>query len=566
MPDSPSTPDVLVVGAGPTGLTMACELARHGVSLRIIDQADAPSDQSRAPAVHSRTLEALETMGIADELVAKGVQVHGVNIYANRQRIVHLSMDELDTRYPYVLSVPQSETERTLGRLLSRLGGKVERPLQLTGFTQEEDGVTATLRHPDARQEEVRARWLVGCDGAHSMVRKGLGLPFEGSRYDEAFMLADVRLEWGLPDDEAHAFLTPDGVVAAIPLPGGRHRLILDVPGEGAEEDQAGVSLEQFRAVLDSRGLAAVRVSDPTWIATFRIHRRLVLSFRVGRVFLAGDAAHIHSPVGGQGMNLGIQDAVNLAWKLALVTRGAGRPVLLDSYQAERHPIAAATVSGTDLATRVVTLRNPIAQALRNQLAGFLSSLEVVQHRLTRAVSGLVLNYRRSPIVAEYRAGLLSILTMDAASAETPRLSDWRDFGAAPSAGDHAPDGRVSLRGSDARVRLFELLRTPRHTLVLFDGRAATTAGYRNLAEIGQRVRNRYGSLIAVHILLPSAARPEALHWDGSTLLDPEGDLHHRYGAASESLYLIRPDGYVAYRSQPADADRLFAYLTSIFL
>jgi len=557
-------PDVLVVGAGPTGLTLACELARHGISVRIIDQAEAPSDTSKALGMHARTLEAFETMGVAEELVAKGVKVHGVNNYANGKRIVHLSMDELETRYPYVLSLPQSETERTLAQLLGRLGGSVGRPIQLSGFSQDQGGVTATLRHADARQEEVRARWLVGCDGAHSMVRKALGLPFEGSRYEEAFMLADVRLEWELPDDEAHAFFSPDGIVATIPLPGGQHRLILDVPQEMADRDRTEVGFEHVRAIMDSRGLGWVRAHDPTWVATFRIHRRMVPSFRVGRVFLAGDAAHIHSPVGAQGMNLGIQDAVNLAWKLALVTRGVGKPILLDSYQAERHPIAAATVSGTDLATRVVTLRNPVGQALRNQLAGFLSSLEVVQHRLTRAVSGLVVNYRRSPIVAEYRAGLLDTVMGDAAAAETPRVSDWRDFGAAPAAGDHAPDGPVFPPGGDASARLFELLRTPRHTLLLFDGRAATAAGYRNLAEIARRVRDRYRDLVVAHIVVPRDAPPQGLAWDGSVLLDPEGDLHHRYGAGSESLYLIRPDGYVGYRSQPADGERFFPYLDSI--
>jgi len=557
--------DVLVVGAGPTGLTMGCELARHGLSFRVIDQAEAPSATSKALGVMSRTLETFEIMGIADELVAKGVRVHGVNTYANGQRIVHLSMDELDTRFPYVLSVPQSETERTLDQLLLRVGGRVERPVQLAGFSQDDAGVTAAVGHPDGREETVRTRWLVGCDGAHSAVRKALRLPFEGSRYEEAFALADVRLEWDLPNDEGHGFFTPEGVVAALPLPGGRHRLILDLTQETAEQDETEMSFDRFLAVVHARVPGKLRVSDPTWVAKFRIHRRIVRSFRVGRVFLAGDAAHIHSPIGGQGMNLGIQDSFNLAWKLALVTRESGQPILLDSYESERHPIAAATLSGTDLATKVVTLRNPIAQALRNQLAGFLSSLEVVQHRLTRAISGLVLNYRRSPIVAEHRAGLLDVVAGGSASAETPGVHDWRDFGAAPAAGERAPDAAASLAGSGAPVRLFALLRTPKHALLLFDGGAGTAAGYRHLVEIGRRVRNRYPDLVGVYMIVPRASPPQALHWDGPILLDPECELHHRYGAGAESLYLIRPDGYVGYRSQPADAEKLFAYLSTIF-
>lgn len=540
------TLDALIVGAGPTGLTMACELARHGLSCRVMDQAEAPSIHSKALAVTSRTLETVEAMGITDELIAEGVKVHGVNIYANRQRIVHLSMDELETRYPYILSVPQSKTERTLEQLLSRLDGRVERPIQLTGFTQDDDGVTAIVHHAGAREEHIRARWLVGCDGAHSAVRHVLGLPFKGTRYEEAFMLADVRLDWGLPEDEAHVFFTPDGPVAAIPLPGGRHRLIVGVPQESAESDQTEGSLDQLRAIMDTRGLDWVRVSDPTWIAKFRIHRRMVPSFRVGRVFLAGDAAHIHSPVGGQGMNLGIQDAYNLAWKLALVTRGSGKPVLLDSYQAERHPIAAATLSGTDLATKIVTLRNPVAQALRNHLASFLSQRGHVQRRLTRAASGLIVNYRQSPIVAEPLG--------------------WRGGGAAPKAGDRAPDGTLLRPGSQASVRLYELLRTPCHHLFLFHGRSATTTDCQDLAEIGTHVQARYKELIDVRLVVQNSVLLEALREHDSILLDPDGSFHGQYGADSAWVYLLRPDGYIGYRCQPAEAEDLFYYLDAVFV
>lgn len=264
-------------------------------------------------------------------------------------------------------------------------------------------------------------------------------------------------------------------------------------------------------------------------------------------------------------MNLGIQDSYNLAWKLALVSRGAGNPVLLDSYQAERYPIDAATVSGTDVATRVVTLRNPLAQAVRNQLTSFLSSLDVVQQRLIRAVSGLALNYRQSPIVAEHRAGLLDVLKNNFTSVRGRRLSEWRGFRAALSAGDHAADGIVSARGSGGPVRLLELLRTTRHTLLLFAGRRATVAGHRALEQISARIRERYADFITVHLVSLCEPGLDGLRWDGSVLLDPEGKLHDRYGAGIETLYLIRPDGYVGYRSQPAEVDRLFVYLQTIF-
>jgi len=511
-------------------------------------------------------LEVFDIMGLVEEFVAHGHQVHGINIYSGAQRLAHVALDGMPTRYSYMLTLPQSETERLLATRLSDLGVKVERSVQLTGFAQKQDEISATLRHADGKSETVRARWLMGCDGAHSAVRKVVGLLFEGVRYEESFLLAYVRVESDLPTDEAHAFFTPDGPVAVLPLPRGRHYVILPLFKESAEADRTTVSLDELKTLLAQRGMASLRILEAFWITKFRIHRRIVPSLRVGRVFLCGDAAHIHSPAGGQGMNLGIQDAFNLAWKLALVTSGVAKPSLLDSYHAERHPIASETLIGTDLATKVITLRNPLAQTLRNRIAMFLLSLDVVQHRLAQSLSGLMRTYRKTPMVREYHRGFLGVVMGVHATAEPPGFSEWRKFVAAPAAGDRAPDGTVSVRGTGVSVRLFELLRPGRHVLLLFDGRGATPAGYRKLEEIEQGVRARYRDLIAVYLVVPYAAPPAELRSDGSLLLDAEGELHHKYGAGSECLYLIRPDGYVGYRSQPADAGRLSAYLQTMFI
>ena len=558
--------DVLVVGAGPTGLTMACELRRYGLSCRIVDQADAPSGIPKAVAVQPRTLEVFDIMGLDEEFVANGCQVQGFNVYAGGQRLVHLTMDGMPTRYSYMLTLPQSETERLLTKRLSDLGVEVERSVQFANVVQQEDGITATLRHADATTDTVQVRWLIGCDGAHSAVRNALGLPFEGTRYEESFLLAYVRIEGRAPVDEARAFFMPDGPVGLLPLPQGRHYLIIPLLKETAETDRTTVSLDELKTLLAQRGMASLRILEAFWITKFRVHRRIAPSLRVGRVFLCGDAAHIHSPAGGQGMNLGIQDAFNLAWKLALVTSGVAKPRLLDSYHAERHPIASETLIGTDLATRVITLRSPLAQAVRNQVAMFMSSLDVVQHRLAQALSGLVRNYRKTPMVGEYHRGFLGVVTGVHATAEPPGFSEWRKFVAAPAAGDRAPDGNLSVRGTGVPVRLFELLRPGRHVLLLFAGRGTTPARYRKLEEIEQGVRARYRDLIAVHLVVPQAAPTAALRWDGSRLLDAEGELHRQYGAGSGCLYLIRPDGYVGYRSQPADAGRLSAYLQTMFI
>jgi len=563
------TLDALVVGAGPVGLMMAGELARHGLSCRVIDENEGPSTTSKALGVHSRTLEVFEDIGALDEALARGRQIHANNVYAEGKRLLHVELDELDAPYPMVLDLPQSDTEEILERLAVSRGVKVERRTRLTALAQDEGGVRATL---DGGREEVRARWLLGCDGAHSTVRHALDLAFDGAPYDSVWLAADVAMDSVLPDDEFHAFLSPEGALAIFPLPSpSRARIIYDRPGEAATAGApaagkpaapstvAPPTLEEVQVAFSARTRLRATLSDPRWLAGFRIHRRIASSFRKGRVFLAGDAAHIHSPLGGQGMNTGIQDAYNLAWKLALVARGVARPSLLDSYQAERHPVAAATLQGTGLATQLVTLRHPAARWARDRLAEVLSGVEVVQQRALRSATQVAVGYRKSPIVAEHRGSLIAA-RLGRGGPEQPSFAEWLDFGAAPRPGDRAPDARY-----DGDRRLFDLLRGTRHTLLLFDGADATPAGYRALTSIADRVRQRLGDHVTPHIIVPRTKRPAELAWDGSVVLDPEGVMHQRYGAAAECLYLVRPDGYVGFRSQPADIGTLDAYLSRIF-
>jgi hypothetical protein len=323
---------------------------------------------------------------------------------------------------------------------------------------------------------------------------------------------------------------------------------------------------EFFQKILAERGQVEVEASDPAWTAWFRINYRLSSRYRDNRVFLAGDAAHIHSPVGGVGMNTGIQDAINLAWKLALVERGHGLLNLLDSYEAERRPVAEAVLHGTEAATRAITLRSPLARGVRNRLAHFLSSLDIIQRRLAGNVSGIAgVHYRESPLVCEHQNSVLQARLGWSSGGESANLADWRRFHAAPHAGDRAPDGEVSVRGNgETMVRLSELLRDGRHALLLFDGEAETQEGYRQLGDIGRAVRARWGEFISVHVIVPRAASPETdadVDWAGSLLYDPEGDLEHRYGAGAQCLYLIRPDGYIGFRSQPVNGDALFKHL-----
>lgn len=559
-PHTRPEPSVLVAGAGPVGLTLAAELLRHGVRARVVDMNDGPSLWSKAAVVHARTLEAMEAMGCADAALARGRRVHALGFYTGSERVGQVSIDSLDSPYPFILGISQRETEILLEQHLRALGGEIERRVELASFTQDDAGVNVRLLR-DASCETATVPWLVGCDGAHSMVRKTLEIPFEGSTYEEAILQADVRIRWPFPapPDEGLFFASPRGVLAALPvLAEGRYRLLCLL----GSEEQYDPTLESFRLLMDERGPAGAVVDDPAWMVTFRFHHRMVPRYRKGRVFLAGDAAHVHSPVGGQGMNMGMLDAVNLAWKLALVIRGEGRHALLDSYQTERLPVAAATLNITDAATRIAAralgLRSPLVQRLRDQLFRLACRLPVVEERAAAVLGGIAVDYRGSPIVSEHVEPLF------ASAPAAPGLLDRVSFEQGPGPG--ARVGDLELRVPwEGKERLFPILHGTAHTLLLLEGHAARPDADRSLFHLARLVRSRWGELVRAFVVTPRSDSP-ASDEGVPVLLDPGGEIHRRFGARAECAYLVRPDGYVGFRSQPADPDRLVSYLEGILL
>jgi 2-polyprenyl-6-methoxyphenol hydroxylase-like FAD-dependent oxidoreductase len=545
-----TTPAALVVGAGPMGLLMAAELARHGVSCRIIDKRPHATTTSNAIALHARTLEVFEQLGIIAEALDQGLKMRGGSIYADGQRLIHISFDELDAPYPFILSLPQSETERILGAHLERLGVQVERNVELIGFTQDEQAVTARLRHADGHEETITSAWLIGCDGAHSAVRHALNMSFSGSAYPEAFALADVKLRWPLSDNEMHMFLGQDGLLAVFPMQGGRYRLIVETAEEAGAEKLPDPTLEEIQGYLNKFAPAGSTASDPVWLAAFRTHLRQAAHTRQGRVFLAGDAAHIHSPAGGQGMNTGLQDAYNLAWKLALVHAGRAPASLLDTYETERHPVAESVMRTSDLMLKGATLHSPIAQHIRNRLVPLLVQQDFIQHRLTTQIAELSINYRKSPIVAEHHQGHFN----------------HGPLNGGPRAGDRAPDAGLLLRADGTSVRLFEARRGTKHTLLLLADAESNAESWGRLAALADQINARYSQQISSYLVAAGTAAPASVASCASVLLDPQRALRQRYNAAAECLYLIRPDGYIGYRSYPADAASLNDYLKQLFL
>ncbi|GJJ17512.1 MULTISPECIES: FAD-dependent monooxygenase [Mycolicibacterium] len=386
------TTEVLVVGAGPTGLTMAVEVARRGVAVRVIDAAAAPTTETRALGVQPRTLELFERLDLAEAAVAGGVAVSEFNVFSEGKRFLHLDIHDLATPHPYLLMLPQPDVEALLAARLADLGVTVERGVELSTLTQSPRDVRVSLRHPSGRIEHADAEWVVGCDGAHSTVRHQLGVPFVGAAFEENFAVADVRMDWALPYDVFYSFLNRGRFVAYFPMPGDLHRLTIAYrPGQSPSGD---VTFDELQSAVDRCAPAGARVTEITHAARFRINQRKVARHSVARVFLAGDAAHVHSVVGGQGMNTGIQDAFNLGWKLAAVAHGHAEPALLDSYAAERSPVAHRLVKGTRRATRMTLLGNPIAAAGRRHIAPHITASAPVQRNLKRALTQLDVSYR----------------------------------------------------------------------------------------------------------------------------------------------------------------------------
>ena len=499
----------LVVGAGPVGLAMAAELKRYGVAVRLIDRASAPSDKSKALVVWSRTLELFDRMGCGEDFAAAGNRLSGAALWADGKRLAHLDFTGIDSPHAYGLAIPQSETERLLALHLARLGGGVEREVELTEFSPSETGVRARLRRADGGEEEVECDWLIGCDGAHSTVRHGLGMTFSGVTETADFWLADVAIEGAsMRWDELGLFWHKNGILAIFPFSVGRARIIGDLGPAPSEAPRPDPTLAEVQRLVEERGPAGLRLSDPVWLANFRINERKVAEYRRGRAFLAGDAAHIHSPAGGQGMNTGIQDACNLAWKLALASRGLGlNGPLLDSYSAERSAVGDLVLKNAARLTHVALVKNPLGQAIRNNLVSLLGELPPVRRRLAATLAELDIAYPESPLNRNVRGG---------AGRGLPKPGER-----APLDSDLA--GRIGAGGEPKFVLL---------------GGAAASVAYAPLME-------RFGRLLTpIDTVAASLAR--------------------KYGGLEHGAYLIRPDGYVALAVPEDGAKAIEDYLAEV--
>lgn len=385
-----TTVDVLVVGAGPAGLTMSAALAGRGVSHLTVDRAPLGANTSRAAVVHTRTLEVLEEVGVTEPLVGRGVVVPTFTLRDRDRTLAAITFDDLPTRYPYTLMVPQNITEQVLADRLTELGGGLTSGWTLASLDLDTHPgrALASLIDDDGRTAVVDARYVIGTDGMHSTVREQAGISFDGAAYPQSFVLADVRLDWDLPAAEVQLFFSPAGLVVVAPLPGGRHRVVATVDTTVAEAPEH-PDRDFIAELLRTRGPSRpTRVHEVVWSSRFRVHHRLAAAYRRGPVFLAGDAAHVHSPAGGQGMNTGIQDAALLGSLLADVLTGGADPAVLDTYEARRRPVARDVVRMTDRMTHAATLRGPAAR-LRNLALRVVTGRPAVRRKIAMNLSEL---------------------------------------------------------------------------------------------------------------------------------------------------------------------------------
>jgi 2-polyprenyl-6-methoxyphenol hydroxylase-like FAD-dependent oxidoreductase len=525
--------DALVIGAGPTGLTLAAQLHAFGITARLVDRQMDRVSESRALAVQPRTLELLRGLGLAQALRERGNDAIQLRMHVG-QGVVPIRLFDIgsdDTAYPFLLFVSQAETEAILNQHLAERGLRVERGVELVDFAAGEDHVTCTLRDQGGGTEEVTARYLIGCDGAHSTVRTGAGIPFEGGAYPQTFALGDLEVDGELEPEAVHIFLGAEGMLFLFPLgTPATWRMMGMRPaslGPEGEQESTALSLQELQAISDSYTGGKLTLRDPAWLTYFRLHHRHAAHYRIGRVFLAGDAAHVHSPAGAQGMNTGIQDAGNLGWKLALVTRGIAAEALLDSYEAERWPIGRFVLHFTDRAFSIATSDSGIIRFLRTEVVPRVAPVALSFARgrafVFRTVSQLGIHYRRSPAVEE----------------GSPSMRRG------PRAGDRLPDARIALDGNACWLQ--EALAAPRFHILLCGPRDAWDGG-----ELSA-MRERYADLLSVHHLSPHQA-PGVLH-------DVNGQAFSRLGVEREAHYLVRPDGYIGFRGAGTDLGHLQRHL-----
>lgn len=523
---------IVIVGAGPTGLVVAIELARRGIAFHLVDRQPKPASYSAAIFIKSRTMEILSALGVIDEFLELGEIVNGVNLFLEEDQVGSYRFEHLDTPYPFVLSIPENETTRILTHRLGQLSGSVERGVEFVGIEESEEKVHVHLNSQDAGEYWVEADWVVGTDGYHSAVREAIGDQFDGHDYPELWGVVDTHItNWNHARDITCGQLRPPNV---IPFPLGKDRWRVYFRPEKADDEAVAKASE--RLALFSPGAEMQNPDEPQF---FRSHSRVARKYRIGRIFLAGDAAHASNPIQGHGMNAGMHDAYNLGWKLAQAVGGGSHDLLIDSYERERRPVDQSIVrSGDEAYVRM----DPKHKAELEEAIAHLATPEG-QALAALAESEIALSYGDSPIVEEI--------------GPVPEPTPLRTATGA-RVGD--VDDLVCL---DQRVRLHDLISGPTPCALVLLGEAEPSAISQAQSLLETIVGRTNPVLVAAYVVVRGEAEDQPT--ESNVLIDTTGRLHERLCVHGPALCLIRPDGHLGFRCSPPSVERLSAHLDRLY-
>jgi len=526
--------DVLVVGAGPTGLLLASELARRGVGVRLIEKRTLPAEHSRALAVLPRTMEMMDQLGLANAFITPSHKANGICFYGpDRREAFRSSLSDLPSEFPFFLLLPQTGTEMILRDHARKAGVEIERGVSFLRMVQKGQRVLATLERTDGTTEEIDASYVVGCDGSRSAVRQATGLEFQGGGYDQSWLLADVFLDPRLDPNWLHGFTSIDGPIFFFPLPNSIWRIVLlRKRGEIAITE---ISMNEIVETLNKNHLGHLRARNPSWLAGFGIQHRRTVHIRMGRVFLCGDAAHVHSPAGGQGMNTGLGDAFNLGWKLACVILGKAKEELLDSYEAERMPVIDGVMRMTDQMTKLITATNGPRVWIREWILPIVAKMGFAA-KMAMRLSQLSVGYPYSSIVLPGRVVA----------------------GAKP--GERVPPLSFSDLATKRVSRTPDLFAKGKIVFLVMPDLGIGSEGMRE-------VMDRRSDLIDWQWMINKGAGKPAEARSGEFIwVDEDGKVRQELGVGDHpSFALLRPDGIVMARGELCETALLGEFLDRVF-
>lgn len=523
---------VLIVGAGPSGLMMACELARHGIRFRIIDKNPEPTQGSNATWIQTRTLEIFDAIGMLEPFLIKGHRCNAINFYEKGEAVSSIPLNQIDSLYPYILMLPQSETEKLLIKKLVEYGITVERSSELIDVTQDKNKVTTSIRLKNGTIEKISSMWLIACDGANSTVRKISGIKFPGEDITEQFMVADAQMDSYLPTDEIHVFfdkgdIFPDRATlfSAFPWGSNKYRLSANLY---LSHPRKSFTPHEVQETVAERTFGNYAVKSVSWISPFWIHGKIVKQLRHNAIFFVGDAAHIHSPAGGQGMNTGMQDAFNLGWKLALVIKKKAKENLLESYQQERYPIDKHIVKQTEMLTKLAIFDKSFFKKLKASGKQWVKNPSLSK-KIANELTQLHIRYKKSPII-DYKK-------------KVPKKSSQQ--------GERIPNVLI-----ENKQFLYDYFHHSLHTVLLFIGDNPDRNTLTRMTLLKKSLEKAFPKMIKLFFIVKNAVTSKKDY-----INDVNGNLHKHFNITKTAMYVIRPDNYIGYYSNNLSSHEVIKFL-----